>query len=149
MNLSNHRRGITVLLLVTLAITSVAPLAAADRHGRRYKGHRHRVVRHVTYECAPPVSHVVYRSDTGAWMGLVTGFVVGAALAQAAPVYSYWDADCHRSFASLDVYHRHCHVYDHRYDVRVIEVPAGHGWDDYHVCEGCEVSYWGDYHSCD
>ena len=151
MNLSNHRRVITVLLLVTLAITSIAPLAAAG-HGRRYKGHGrgHRVVRYVNYDCAPHVSYVVQRSDAGAaWVGLVTGLVVGAALAHAEPVYTYWDGDCNRSFASLEIYRRHVHAYHHRYAVQVIEVPAGHGWDDYHVCNGCEVSYWGNDHSCD
>lgn len=152
MNLSNHRRGVTVLLLATLAITSIAPLASADGRGRRYKGHGrgHRVVRYVSHDCAPRVSYVVQRSDAGAaWAGLISGFVVGAVLANSTPVYTYWDADCHRSFASLDVYHRHVHAYHHRHAVQVIEVPAGHGWDDYHVCNGCEVSYWGEVHSCD
>ena len=141
----SHRRTIIVLLLAAMATSSFASLASADR-GRRYKGYR-QVVREVHHH--PRVSYSVRGSDSGALIGFVGGLILGAAIANAAPVYTYWDADCHRSFVSLEAYHRHGRIHHHHQAVRVIEVPEDYGWDDYHVCDYCDHSYWGSDHACD
>ena len=156
-NLSNQRHVIIALLLATMATASFASLATAEHgRGRRYRGHGHetRVVRHIyrpAYACSPRGSYTVWRSHSGStFAGFVGGLFVGAAIANAAPVsYTYWDTDCDRSFVSLEVYHRHSRYYDHRHSVRVIEVPDGRHWDDYHACGGCGDSFWGDDHECD
>jgi len=156
-SLSNHRRWLAGLLFAVMATTLVAPLAeAGHRKWRRYRGptYETRVVREV-YRSGHGHAHhgtyTVWRSNAGpAIAGFVGGLFLGATLAHAAPAgYVYWDSYCHRSFASLDAYDSHSGRYHHTRTVRVIEIPNGYDWDDYHYCDDCDDHYWGDGHDCD
>jgi hypothetical protein len=129
-----HRsRSLTRLALAmfagTLALAAAAPDAdAGHRHGRKWKrGCSAPHVHHVHY--APRI----YKSEAcglPAFAGFVGGLIVGAAVstahAEPAPVYSYYDPYCDRSWSSLDACAPHFRHSGHPRVVRVIDVRTGH-----------------------
>ncbi len=147
-------RWVTVALLATTGLLTLAPMAQAGRghgHGRRYKS-QYRVVHQA---CNPyPAQSVYARQSSGAGpalAGLIGGFILGTAVAHAsdrtyhsAPVgsYRYYDPSCNQSWSSLD--ECRLHFRDHRGSsrvIRVIEVSSGdcvrtvrydgNNWNDY------------------
>ena len=109
---SLHRWTLAALLVAT-ATTTLAPLAQADRGGRRYKQYGHG-------GWGRPATRVVYRErDHGgagpALAGLLGGLIIGAAISHAQPVvvhertcapppprYRYEDAYGNRWWDTLD-----------------------------------------------
>jgi hypothetical protein len=134
---ANLTRLTAVALLAAFALAAGAPAAEAGRKNRR--GHSTHVVRRVV----SPVhrSVVIERHSSAAPLiaGLIGGFVLGAATANAHPAvaveYSYYDPHCDVYFGSLDRYDVHLRRCHHPRVVRVIDVRSGrcvhtYGWRD-------------------
>jgi len=134
-------RGVRVLLLVTLAVASLAPAALADHsrgHSRDrggafgYRGPRVGYARHFQ-----PV-FIERRSAVGpAFVGFLGGLVLGSALSNAQPapppppVYEYYDPYCHERFASLEAYDEHLAYHSHPWVIDVLETRSRQCVDTY------------------
>jgi len=131
------QRWIAAGLLVTASLVAIAPVASADRGGRRYKG-------------AGPVysgygyygqQRVVYHQSSGAGpvlAGLIGGFLLGQAVSHPqptvivhereyvpAPRYRYYDPYDGEYMDSLDECRMHAREYRQPCVVRVIDVSSG------------------------
>jgi len=118
---SRFKGWMSGLLVMALALATLAPAAEAGRRGKsRYKHAGYcetRVVRHVVAPrrvryVAPHAHYSSYRvvhSDAGPVIaGFIGGLFLGATLANAAPAgYEYYDPYCEASYSSLRAYHAH------------------------------------------
>lgn len=118
---SRFNGWMSALLVIAMAMATLAPAAEAGRRGKsRYKHagyHQTRVVRQVfvprrvRYH-APRYHYSSYRvvySDAGPVIaGFIGGLFLGATLANAAPAgYEYYDPYCEVGYSSLRAYHAH------------------------------------------
>jgi len=156
---SRFQRPLAVAALAVITLTSVASLADARSRHRRFRGPvvvERRIVRPVyrpvrVYHRAPYARYTVWRSERGPVIaGFLGGLYLGATLANAAPHgFVYWDAYCHRGFATLELYQAHCRRRAHEHVIQVVEAPYGYDRSDLHFCDQCDEEYWGDEHECD
>ena len=152
MKVKTLKRCIGGFALAAFAVAVLTPAAQAD-HGRsrRYKGMPGYgpppvVTRHAGY--APYRVYSERHSSAAPLVaGLIGGFILGNAVAHAAPPvavhasYEYYDPYCREDFASLDLYRSHLYRHHHPRIVRVIEIDDGACVDTYRWHDGGWRSY--------
>jgi hypothetical protein len=141
------KRCISGLVLAGLAVAAVSPEAMADRgRARRYKESPGYFPAPVAQRLGYVPQRVYYgeRHSSAAPLvaGLIGGFILGNAVAHAAPPvavhasYEYYDPYCNEDFASLEIYRTHLYRHHHPRVVKVIEIHDGSCIDTYRWHEG-------------
>jgi hypothetical protein len=136
--MTRHTRWIAVVVLATVLVAGVAPVADADSRKKRWKKGRQVHTRVVYRDHHPSSTYIVRRSSAGpAIAGFLGGLFLGAALAHAAPAgYAYHDPYCGTRFTSLEVYRTHFHRHRHPGVIRVVALDRGDYLRTYRYANG-------------